>query len=501
MKPGNTREWVEAPEVSRAGVSHPFNKQMDVAEVCLRINLVTGEKNYWDIAEKIYFTAKNRFQYFDDHYCWNYWDPLYPGDVDFEKNNTRHWVGVHQWRSGYQASEVGKIVEAYHYGIVFDETDIQRIINTNLNVMWNKDKLNPVFINSNGLGADHDTTGLASFKAAYGHSNDFKDQGQLWTGLLDFDQTIRDLYKNLRNKLAKSSWQLARDSPETRRIQGHMVENPEKYIPRHCFIFANCLLPTANLILDNMPSHAEVLWHASMLVSFDYNGRGACRGNTDTYKISKNGYLKGCDIASYDIYPVNNWDAETSGNLWYVANGIDNLFEWSDRSKPVWCWIETTKIHDRSPRKPTPAEVKSEVWMALIHGANGYGFFCHSFTKDPPPNEAAFLHDTEMISSMKAVNMQVTSLARVLNSPSTSGFASVTSSNTEIPIDIMTKNQGAENYIFAVAMRPGSTQATFSIKNGKKVEVLGENRTIKVKKGKFNDDFSDYGVHLYKIIK
>jgi hypothetical protein len=247
------------------------------------------------------------------------------------------------------------------------------------------------------------------------------------------------------------------------------------------------------------PSRPVYLNLGQGVAYINYIGRGTCRGNIDTYKVSKNGYLKGCDIASFDIYPVNNWDSETSGNLWYVANGIDNLKEWSDYSKPVWCWIETTKIHDKSPRKPTPAEVKSEVWMALIHGANGYGFFCHSFTKDPPSNEAAFLHDKEMISAMKEVNFQVQSLARVLNSPTTKGFATVESSNNGVPIDIMTKNQGKENYIFAVAMRPGSTSATFKIKEGKKVEVIGENRTIKVKNGKFSDDFLDYAVHLYKV--
>ena len=57
------------------------------------------------------------------------------------------------------------------------------------------------------------------------------------------------------------------------------------------------------------------------------------------------------------------------------------------------------------------------------------------------------------------------------------------------------------NYIFAVAMRPGNTTATFAVTEGKKVEVLGENRRIKVKKGKFSDDFSGYAVNLYKITK
>lgn len=150
---------------------------------------------YRDRAVKIFLTAKSHFQFFDNHYCWNYFDPLYPGDVDLEKKTTRHGVWVHPWRSGYQAGEVEKIVDAYHHGIVFDEQDIKRIINTNLQVMWNKDKKNPKFFNSNGLGADGDTSGLAGFQQAYGESNAIKNGGELWTGLLDFDQRIRDLYE------------------------------------------------------------------------------------------------------------------------------------------------------------------------------------------------------------------------------------------------------------------------------------------------------------------
>src|ERR1035437_7068946 len=204
LKPNDLTKWVAGPRNTNPGISNPFNKQMDAGIVCLKMMRITGDKYYRDKAQRIFFTAKSHFQYFDNHYCWNYFDPQYKGDVDVARNNTRHWVDVHMWRSGYQASEVDKIAEAYQYGIVFDEQDIKRIINTNLNVMWNKDKVNPKFINSNGLGADGDTVGLAGFKRAYGHSNVVKNSGELWTGLLDFDQTVRDLYE-LRFKGDKNS--------------------------------------------------------------------------------------------------------------------------------------------------------------------------------------------------------------------------------------------------------------------------------------------------------
>ncbi len=230
----------------------------------------------------------------------------------------------------------------------------------------------------------------------------------------------------------------------------------------------------------------------------NYIGRGTCRGNIDKYKVSTNGYLKGSDIASFDIYPVNNNDTVTQNNLWYVPKGIDSLRSWTNNSKPVWCWIECTRIGENKSRKPTTAEVKAEVWMALIHGANGFGYFCHSFA--PPQDEAALLHDPIMLQAIKEINSQVQSLASVLNSPDIPEYAQVSSSNPQIPVDMVSKSDGKSNYIFAVGMRCGFTTAGFKVSSGTSVEVIGEGRSIKIKESRFADEFTPYQVHLYKII-
>ncbi len=251
-------------------------------------------------------------------------------------------------------------------------------------------------------------------------------------------------------------------------------------------------------IKKNDPSRPVYINLGQGVSYINYIGRGKCRGDIDKYKISTNGYLKGCDIGSFDIYPVNNRDEESQNNLWYVPKGIDSLRSWTNYSKPVWCWIECTKISEKSSRKPTAREVKAEVWMALIHGANGFGYFCHSFVE--PQDDAALLHDFRMLQSVKAINTQVTSLAPVLNSPSTSGFATVSSSNASVPVDLMTKCHNNVNYLFAVGMRCGFTTATFTVESGTMAEVIDEGRTITISDGKFNDEFSPYEVHLYKII-
>ena len=203
LTPNDLNEWKYFDNPRRSTSS--FNVITDIAQLCIRIYGLTGDNFYRNKADKIFLNVKRRFQYFDDHYVWNYWEPFGIWDLDIERKQPKSSVGLHPYRSEYDGFVVQKIVEAYHFGIVFDEQDMKRIINTNLNVMWNKDLNNPEFFNLDGSGTEKDTTGIGAFRQNYGPSNDFKNQGELWTGLLDFDQTIRDIYsvqlKNYSEKL------------------------------------------------------------------------------------------------------------------------------------------------------------------------------------------------------------------------------------------------------------------------------------------------------------
>ena len=55
-------------------------------------------------------------------------------------------------------------------------------------------------------------------------------------------------------------------------------------------------------------------------------------------------YVKGCDIASFDIYPTHN-RPQVAGKFWYVGQGVQRLVNWTEGQKPVWCCIETTHIN------------------------------------------------------------------------------------------------------------------------------------------------------------
>ena len=111
--------------------------------------------------------------------------------------------------------------------------------------------------------------------------------------------------------------------------------------------------------------------------------------------------------------------------LWYVGEGVKRLRKWANYEKPVWNWIETTAI--RQGPKPTPAEIKAEVWMSIIQGSMGVGYFCHQFK--PVEDPARPLHDPETREALASINRQITSLARVLNERPVADGVTVSSSN------------------------------------------------------------------------
>jgi hypothetical protein len=118
----------------------------------------------------------------------------------------------------------------------------------------------------------------------------------------------------------------------------------------------------------------KVILNLGQGVAWDgYYGRGVRTNHPEDYAE----YAKGADIVSFDIYPAVHEKKEIAGNLWYVPRGVERLRQWTDDKKDVWCCIETTGISNEN-RSPTPQEVRSEVWMALIHGARGIIYFCAS---------------------------------------------------------------------------------------------------------------------------
>jgi hypothetical protein len=230
-------------------------------------------------------------------------------------------------------------------------------------------------------------------------------------------------------------------------------------------------------------------------VAYDgWIGRGVRTNHPEDYPL----YIKGCDIASFDIYPVAHDRPEVRGNLWFVARGVERLRQWAAPQQAVWNCIECTRIS--SEAKATPAQVRAEVWMSLIHGSMGLIYFVHEW--NPRFNEHALLDDAEMLRGVTAINRQIAELAPVLRSPTIADGVRVTSSDAAVPVAAMVKRQGGATYLFAVSMRDSPTTATFELGDlpeQAEAEALGEGRRLPVAGGKLQDSFTGYEVRLYRI--
>jgi len=245
-------------------------------------------------------------------------------------------------------------------------------------------------------------------------------------------------------------------------------------------------------------------------------GRGVRSNHPEDYPK----YIEGCDIASFDIYPAVHDSPEVAGKLWYVGHGVERLVQWADGQKIVWNCLECTRISNPD-RKPTPRQVRCEAWMSLIHGSQGLIYFVHQFK--PVFREPALLDDAEMFEAVTALNRQIAELAPVLNekSPVSSPRSPVQGSKSgeegtsselvkmedaAVPVAAMVKQHQGSVFLFAVAMRDGTTTATFNLglavggKTVGKVEVLGENRTLEHRNGIFKDRFAPWDVHIYRLV-
>lgn len=228
----------------------------------------------------------------------------------------------------------------------------------------------------------------------------------------------------------------------------------------------------------------------------EWHGRGVRSRHPEDYPR----YVAGCDIVSFDIYPVVHRDPRVAGQLWFVPYGVTRLRKWTGDSKVVWNCIECSRISNPD-RKPTPVEVRAEVWMSLVFGSRGLIYFVHQF--EPRFDEASLLHDSELLAAVTELNRQIHELAPVLNSRPLLGEVSLVEAGESRPIRFTVRRTGEAVYLFAVSLADHPARARFRLegasRGAKRVTVLYEGRGIDVHSGLFEDSFGPYDVHLYRV--
>jgi hypothetical protein len=182
------------------GFTNPDNKQNLTALWLIALHDATGKPVYRERAEKWWRVMKSRMRLRDGgrYYEWNYWDPAGPWDYKPD-GSAKHWIGVHP-NGGYYAVDLEGIVTAYEHNLVFTRDDIDRLIATNRDFMWN-----------------HKING-AKFQRIDGGSPDPRwrnSPGVLWVALVPYDETLRTIFEANHNPaswggLSSTPWYLAR---------------------------------------------------------------------------------------------------------------------------------------------------------------------------------------------------------------------------------------------------------------------------------------------------
>jgi hypothetical protein len=218
------------------------------------------------------------------------------------------------------------------------------------------------------------------------------------------------------------------------------------------------------------------------------------------------------DVLGFDYYPIFGY--MHTENLHLVGDGMKELRKLSDDKRPMFAWIETNGgsrwISPANQRQVYPYEIRAEVYMAIISGAQAIGYFPHTWVAaeklgDPKYTErggiegdyASFAVPPENQKELKKINSQITRLTPVLCSANKEVMVKVKSDGR---VDCMVKEYNNKVYIFAVNMNRKPANAEFSVKGLKKgtpIVADEEDRKITAIEGGFTDQFADYAVHIY----
>jgi hypothetical protein len=176
-----TGKWTEGYERRKTdGFSHPANKQNFIAEWLVAMHDVTKKPVYRERAEKWWRQMKSRMRLRENgkYYVWNYWDPA--GPWDYKPDGTpKHWVGVHP-NGGYYAIDVEGMVTAHEHELVFTRAELDRLIATNRDFMWNGQVAGAKFQRIDGGEPD------PRWK---------ESPGVLWTALVPYDEKLRQVFE------------------------------------------------------------------------------------------------------------------------------------------------------------------------------------------------------------------------------------------------------------------------------------------------------------------
>lgn len=216
-------------------------------------------------------------------------------------------------------------------------------------------------------------------------------------------------------------------------------------------------------------------------------------------------WAQATDALGTDIYPIYGF----SKPEWLLDNiaAVRKMRELAGPGKPLYVWIETCDggAQQGADLHVLPRHTRSQVWMSIVAGARGIGYFTHAFK----PKFNDFAPSADMQAELKRINAQITRLAPELLAKPADDKVSIAFADGIEGHCMATETDGsllivAQNLDVAgkdgLGGRAGKARvAVAGLKAGTRVEVVDEGREIVAVDGAFEDAFDALAEHIYRI--
>lgn len=192
------------------------------------------------------------------------------------------------------------------------------------------------------------------------------------------------------------------------------------------------------------------------------------------------------DMAGFDLYPLNACQSDLT-TVYYAQREFVKLAG----TTPTFQWIETGPIRPAycGGFAMTPEELIAEVWLAVIGGARGIGYFTHTWTP---------AHDSLALSPPMATAIRQTNSLLAAVKPGLLG-ATIKSSADSPVVKVVARSGGGRTYVFAINAMRSPNKAGIRVPQLRDglATVVGEGRTVVVKNHRLIDHFGGLQVNVY----
>ncbi|MBN2037631.1 MAG: hypothetical protein JW768_12895 [Chitinispirillaceae bacterium] len=216
------------------------------------------------------------------------------------------------------------------------------------------------------------------------------------------------------------------------------------------------------------------------------------------------------DAIGFDYYPVYgycrpDWVYKVGGSqdelVRKYTKNVKSTYQWIEcaRTSSEWCELSGRGADDGI----YDYELKDEVWLAIVKGANAIGYFTHSW-ECPGSTYTQLCLNESLIAMLKKVNAQITALTDVLCGPDANAAITVSLADSKGRLEFNAKCHDRFVYLIAVNVinltgARDTQQATFTVPGvAGAISVYDEGRSITPVGNNFADRFTKTDpVHIY----